>query len=64
MEQKRDLSMDELEKVTGGTGEAYGIDTDYKSEPIGIPDENQFYHNNIFGLGQKHPVRCSNCGRL
>ncbi len=32
MEEKRGLSMDEMEKVSGGTGETYGIDTDGKNE--------------------------------
>ena len=64
MEEKRGLSMDEMEKVSGGTGEAYGIDTDGKNEKTAIPDENQFHQTQPFGFPKNHPVYCSKCRRL
>ena len=64
MEQKRNLSVDEMEKVSGGTGEPIGIDIDGKDEKKGVPDENQFQTQPYFGLGEQHPVFCKNCNRL
>lgn len=64
MEQKRELSVDEMGKVTGGIGEGYGIEVDTNKEKIGIPEENQFQTQPFFGLGKNHPVYCKNCKRL
>ena len=67
MEQKRELSMDEMGQVSGGIGEAYGIETDHRKEKPGIQiaaSEEIEPHAQPAGSPNQFPVYCRNCKRL
>ena len=68
MEHKRDLSLDEMGKISGGATEAYGIDTDRSNDKKGIPIDNtevdKFKTDPFFGSSEQFPVYCRNCKRL